>query len=274
MTESQFNQFAAEGYNRIPLVLETFADLDTPLSVYLKLANRPVHLPARIDRRRRAFRPLFVHRARSRNPSRSARQRVQRIRARRVDAPHAGRRPAAVHPAVSVPLQGGCAARPAAFLRGTRRLLRYDTVRYIERRLAGSHNPIRSRARYPAAAVAGARDSSNNLSGKLTLVVYADPGERNAYRAARSRLAELLAKLRAPVAIPVDVSVASEPAVSGFGEAAYHAAVERAKRYIFRRATSCRWCRRSACPSVFKGDAARAVSRAAHHQSVAVHVLL
>src|SRR5678816_3197284 len=41
MTETQFNQLAAEGYNRIPLVLETFADLDTPLSVYLKLANQP-----------------------------------------------------------------------------------------------------------------------------------------------------------------------------------------------------------------------------------------
>ena len=41
MTESEFKQFAAQGFNRIPLVLETFADLDTPLSVYLKLANRP-----------------------------------------------------------------------------------------------------------------------------------------------------------------------------------------------------------------------------------------
>ena len=40
MTESQFNELAAAGHNRIPLVLETFADLDTPLSVYLKLANR------------------------------------------------------------------------------------------------------------------------------------------------------------------------------------------------------------------------------------------
>ena len=30
-----------QGYNRIPLVCETFADLDTPLSLYLKLANRP-----------------------------------------------------------------------------------------------------------------------------------------------------------------------------------------------------------------------------------------
>src|SRR5687768_2504281 len=41
MTEAEFDELAAQGYNRIPLVLETFADLDTPLSVYLKLANQP-----------------------------------------------------------------------------------------------------------------------------------------------------------------------------------------------------------------------------------------
>src|SRR3954466_6458509 len=41
MTELEFNRLAADGYNRVPLVLETFADLDTPLSIYLKLANEP-----------------------------------------------------------------------------------------------------------------------------------------------------------------------------------------------------------------------------------------
>ncbi|HEY8887353.1 MAG TPA: anthranilate synthase component I, partial [Gallionella sp.] len=41
ITESEFNALAEQGYNRIPLVCETFADLDTPLSLYLKLANRP-----------------------------------------------------------------------------------------------------------------------------------------------------------------------------------------------------------------------------------------
>jgi len=41
MTEQEFKQLAAQGFNRIPVVLETFADLDTPLSVYLKLANKP-----------------------------------------------------------------------------------------------------------------------------------------------------------------------------------------------------------------------------------------
>jgi anthranilate synthase component 1 len=41
MTEAEFQRLAAQGYNRVPVVLETSADLDTPLSVYLKLANRP-----------------------------------------------------------------------------------------------------------------------------------------------------------------------------------------------------------------------------------------
>jgi hypothetical protein len=37
MTEADFKRLAAEGYNRVPLVPETFADLDTPLLIYLKL---------------------------------------------------------------------------------------------------------------------------------------------------------------------------------------------------------------------------------------------
>src|SRR5215218_6494809 len=41
MTELEFRQLAAAGFNRIPLHLEIFADLDTPLSIYLKLANAP-----------------------------------------------------------------------------------------------------------------------------------------------------------------------------------------------------------------------------------------
>ncbi|MDD5613126.1 MAG: anthranilate synthase component I, partial [Gallionella sp.] len=41
ITEQEFNALAAQGYNRIPLVSECFADLDTPLSLYLKLANKP-----------------------------------------------------------------------------------------------------------------------------------------------------------------------------------------------------------------------------------------
>mgnify|MGYP003618534612 FL=1 len=39
MTELEFNSLVQQGYNRIPLMLEAFADLETPLSLYLKLAH-------------------------------------------------------------------------------------------------------------------------------------------------------------------------------------------------------------------------------------------
>ena len=39
MTELEFKALAAQGYNRIPLIAESFADLETPLSLYLKLAR-------------------------------------------------------------------------------------------------------------------------------------------------------------------------------------------------------------------------------------------
>ena len=42
ITQSEFDSLAKQVYNRIPLVLETFSDLDTPLSLYLKLANQPI----------------------------------------------------------------------------------------------------------------------------------------------------------------------------------------------------------------------------------------
>lgn len=39
ITELEFKSLAAQGYNRIPLLIEAFADLETPLSLYLKLAH-------------------------------------------------------------------------------------------------------------------------------------------------------------------------------------------------------------------------------------------
>ena len=38
ITELEFKSLASQGYNRIPLMVEAFADLETPLSLYLKLA--------------------------------------------------------------------------------------------------------------------------------------------------------------------------------------------------------------------------------------------
>ena len=40
MTELEFKALASQGYNRIPLIVETIADLETPLSLYLKLTRQ------------------------------------------------------------------------------------------------------------------------------------------------------------------------------------------------------------------------------------------
>jgi anthranilate synthase component 1 len=108
----------------------------------------------------------------------------------------------------------------------------YDTVRYIEKRLAAARKKDELGTPDILLLVSEEIAIVDNLSGKLTLVVYAEPGKPGAYRAAQARLKELLAKLREPVAIPPDARGPSEPAVSGFGEAAYYKAVERAKHYI------------------------------------------
>ena len=39
ITELEFKSLALQGFNRIPLIAEAFADLETPLSLYLKLAH-------------------------------------------------------------------------------------------------------------------------------------------------------------------------------------------------------------------------------------------
>jgi anthranilate synthase component 1 len=73
----------------------------------------------------------------------------------------------------------------------------------------------------------------DNLSGKLYLVVYADPRQAGAYSRAQQRLQELLWMLRQPVVVPPEAPTTPAQPQSEFSEDAFIEAVERAKRYIF-----------------------------------------
>ncbi len=110
-------------------------------------------------------------------------------------------------------------------------------MRYIERKLAGDvHLGVRPDVLdTPDILLLLSEELAvvDNLSGKLYLIVYADPGVAGTYLAARKRLKELLANLRKPVEIPAEASYQSGEAVSEFNETDFIAAVERAKRYIF-----------------------------------------
>jgi anthranilate synthase component 1 len=233
MTEAEFDRLAQAGYTRVPIVLETFADLDTPLSLYLKLGNQPCsYLLESVVGGERFGRYSFVGLAAATRVE--VRDHVcSEMRDGRIVYASEAADPLAFVAAYLSGFKVAPDPRLPRFCGGLVGYFGYDTVRYVEHRLANTRKPD----------VLGVPDILlllseeiaiiDNLSGKLYLVVYAEPGRAGAYRAAQARLKELLGKLRQPVAIPCDVSGPSEPAISGFGEQAYHAAVERAKRYIY-----------------------------------------
>jgi len=234
MTEAEFRALAAQGYNRIPLVLESFADLDTPLSLYVKLANEPftfllesvvggerfgrysfIGLPARIRIRARGTAievddDGVVIERHSGDPLAFVGEFLRRYRA----APRPG-------------LPRFCGGLAGSF--------GYDTVRHIETKLAGCAPP-------PGSGLADVPDILlllteelavvDNLAGKISLIVYADPGKPDAFAAARERLQVLRRKLREPVSIPLQTETAVTAGESEFGAEGYQRAVRRAKEYI------------------------------------------
>ena len=233
MTEAQFNTLAAAGYNRVPLVLETFADLDTPLSVYLKLANEPhTYLLESVVGGERFGRYSFIGLAAAKRLEVRGHECVE-IECGRTIASATADDPLEFIDEYLGRFRTAQDARLPRFCGGLVGYFGYETVCYIEKRLASTRKPDPLGVPDIVLLVSEEIAIVDNLSGKLSLVVYAEPGQPEAYARARKRLAELLQKLRAPVVIPADVRSTSEPAVSGFGQEAYHAAVERAKRYIY-----------------------------------------
>jgi len=233
MTDVEFDRLARAGYNRVPVVIETFADLDTPLSIYLKLANRPYsYLLESVVGGERFGRYSFI--------GLPAQRRIEvrgdsctEFRGREVVSRAQTADPLAYINDYLARFRVAQDAGLPRFCGGLVGYFGYDTVRYIERRLASVRKPDPIGAPDILLVVSEEIAIVDNLSGKLTLVVYAEPGKAGAYKAARARLKELVAQLRKPAEIPPDVRGPSEPAVSGFGQAAYHAAVERAKRYVY-----------------------------------------
>ncbi len=237
ITEQEFKLLAEQGYNRIPLVAETFADLDTPLSLYLKLANKPYsYLLESVQGGERFGRYSFI--------GLPADTRIT-VRGQQVTLTH--KETATTHE-VENPLdfiseyqsRFNVAPLPGLprYTGGLAGYFGYETIRYIEPRLAQSNN---NSPQKPDAI--GTPDILlmlteqlaviDNLSGKLTFIVYANPSMDDAYELARERLRELVGLMRLPVQIPHAPPMHGGEARSEFGESAFKLAVEKAKRYIF-----------------------------------------
>ncbi|MFT5710620.1 MAG: anthranilate synthase component 1 [Halioglobus sp.] len=239
MNSQDFVALAQQGFNRIPVSTEVLADLDTPLSVYRKLAEGPysyffesvqggekwgrysiIGLPCR------RLLKIFDHRA------------ELWLDGKLVESEEVAD-PLAYAEAFQSRYQAAPQKDLPVFHGGLVGYFGYDTVRYVEPRLRASTPPDQLGTPDILLMVSDEVLVFDNLAGTIRLVVNADPAEENAFEWANSRLSQLCARLPAPMPILPDVvlnpssgSALESLADSNFTQAEYEIAVERVKEYV------------------------------------------
>jgi len=235
MTELEFKSLATQGYNRIPLIAEAFADLETPLTLYLKLAQtqnagKNTFLLESVVGGERFGRYSFIGLPAS-TLMRSFGTRTEVVKNGLVTETHEGN---PLEFITEFQSRYRAALRPGMprFCGGLAGYFGYDTVRHIEKRLA--HTAPRDDLGLPEIQLLMTEELAviDNLSGKLYLIVYADPTQPEAYSKGRQRLKDLRAMLRRAVDVPVTSASVRTDTVREFSKEEYLKAVARAKEYI------------------------------------------
>jgi len=236
ISAEEFQRLAAEGHNRIPVAREVLSDLDTPLSVYLKLADGPhtylfesveggetwgrysiIGLPAK---RTYTFRGHTLE----------VREHGEVVETRELADPLA--EVDRLRASFRVPKLAGL----PAFTGGLVGYFGFESIAWIESRLASGDLP--DELGTPDALLLLSEEVAvfDNLAGRLYLVVHADPAEPQAYARAVRRLDALVHRLRhAGASYPdvLDPSLLREADfVSGFTREGFIAAVEKSREYI------------------------------------------
>lgn len=240
MTEIEFKALASQGYNRIPLISETFADLDTPLGLYLKLAHgaadngRYTCLLESVMGGERFGRYSFIGLP-AHTVIQSRGKSTEVITDGRVVETHEGDPLAFIS---DYQARFKVALRPGMprFAGGLAGYFGYDLVRHMEPRLGPAIKP------YPDGMGEGPPDLLllhmdelvivDNVAGRIYTLVYANPSQPEAYAKAQARLRELRVKLRKPVDVPYSQASVPTAEIRGFKKDDYLAAVRKAKAYI------------------------------------------
>ncbi|MBC7376637.1 MAG: anthranilate synthase component I [Burkholderiaceae bacterium] len=239
ITELEFKSLSLQGYNRIPLMAEAFADLETPLSLYLKLAHskdggKYSFLLESVVGGERFGRYSFIGlpaRTLIRSTGFGADARSEVVTDGVVVETAPGNPLdfiAAYQKRFKVALRPGL----PRFCGGLAGYFGYDTVRYIEKKLEKSCPP--DTLGCPDMMMLQCEELAviDNLSGKLYLIVYADPSQPEAYANAKKRVRQLKDQLKYSVSAPIIKQSQTFPSEREFAKADYIAAVERAKEMI------------------------------------------
>ncbi|MEH6563415.1 MAG: anthranilate synthase component I, partial [Marinobacter sp.] len=236
MNSEQFRKLAQAGFNRIPVYREVLADMDTPLSTYLKLASGPysylfesvqggekwgrysiIGLPSQ------EVLKVFDHRI-------EVRRHGELVETAEVDDP------LAFVASYQERFHAPDLEELPRFNGGLVGYFGYDTVRYIEKRLAASCPPDRIGTPDILLMVSNELVVFDNLRGKLHLIVHVDPTDEGSFDQAQQRLDELERKLHQQTAdtpkTPEHLrgkTVDESEFVSGFSQEKFEAAVDKIK---------------------------------------------
>ena len=231
MTEEQFLQLARQGYNRIPLSRQTLADFDTPLSVYLKLADAPYsYLLESVQGGEKWGRYSIIGLPSRTRLSVSGKQ-VSILEDGQPVEQHECADPLAFVEAFKGRYRIADVPGLPRFNGGLVGYFAYDTVRYVTPEVADCPNPDPLATPDILLLVSEAVVVFDNLAGTLHLIVLADPQQPDAYAAGMARLEQLSARLREPLTprMGVDLNVAQPAEVefaSSFSREAFEQAVE------------------------------------------------
>jgi anthranilate synthase component 1 len=235
MSPEQFDALVAAGHNRVPVVCEVLADLDTPLSVYLKLVDGPygylfesVHGGEKWGRYSIIGLPCRT-RLRVHGHQVTVETDGEVLERHQVDDPldYIARYQAGF----KVPELPG----QPRFTGGLVGYFGYDTVRYIEPRLEKHVNPDLLGTPDILLMVSEEVVVFDNLSDRLYLIVHADVSRGDTLAGCRQRLAVLVERLQRGAPrhrAESSREVVEADFVSGFTEQGFKAAVERIKQYI------------------------------------------
>ena len=235
MNPEQFQQLAEQGYNRIPIMREVLADLDTPLSAYLKLANQPfTYLFESVRGGEQWGRYSIIGLASTTvievsGNSVSVKHNNSIISSEEVD-----------HPLQWIEQYFSRFKVPEIddqprFSGGLVGYFGYETIGYIEPRLRNDkkQDPLGT----PDILLMQSEDVLvfDNLSGKLMFITHANPALPDAYDNAQCKLDDWVRKLRkarATTAQQQTNTVDEKDFISGFTQQGYEAAVSTIKDYI------------------------------------------
>lgn len=240
MTEIEFNALAAQGYNRIPIIAETYADLDTPLAIYLKLAHsgpeggRNTFLLESVVGGERFGRYSFIGLPAT-TLLRSTGTTTEVVHLGRVIETHEGN-PLDFIEAYQQRFKVALRPGMPRFAGGLAGYFGYDAVRHIEPRLGPALKPQAGDSGQAIPEIMLLQVDElvivDNLAGRTYLLVYADPARPESYARAKRRLKELREKLRTPVVIPYAYASLQTECQRSFEKEDYLEAVRRAKEYI------------------------------------------